>query len=130
MLAGFVESPVFADAQGGVLRPLRVHVSLPGAGGSYLQHEVRRLALLGDDVAIVSLVLLGVHVESNEQVRYQPTGHWRVRCRPQAPFRFYYGGLPVAEVLQKVVRIAGLEQVAIATHVLGFPLRRVRERFH
>ena len=56
ILAGLVETPVLWYAEECVVVTLPAQVSLGGALGRNLEDEVRRLALLGDDVPVALYV--------------------------------------------------------------------------
>ena len=124
---GLVEPPVFGDAQAGVGRPLVHHIVLARAAGSYLHHEVGRLALLRDDVAVAVPVGLHVGVEGDEQVRIHPVRRRSARLQGDVPFAGHQGGLGVAKVLHQVVGAAVQGQVVKAGHVLWLAFRRVWE---
>ena len=110
---GLVEPPVFGDAQGGVGWPFLLHVSLAGAAGGYLQDEVGRLSLLGDDVAVAVPVGLQVGVEGDKQVRGHPVFRWGPRFPGDVPLAGDDGGVGVAEVLHQVVDSSVPGQVAV-----------------
>ena len=61
-----VEPPVFGDAHTGIVPALFVLINLAGAIRSHFQHEVRRLALLRDEVAVARDDSCGVGVEGDE----------------------------------------------------------------
>ena len=66
--AGIVEPPVLRDAQGSVPLPLDGNVAAAGVARPDFKHEVRGLALLGDDIAVALPGGGGVDVEGDEEV--------------------------------------------------------------
>ena len=109
VLAGLIEAPVLGDTQRGVVVPLHTGVGVSGANGGDLHHEVRRLALLGDDITISHLVGNGIDVERNEQVG--PSAYDVAAGRAWFQDNVALSGdqrsVGVAEVLDKVVGAAG-----------------------
>ena len=127
-LTRLVEAPVFRDAQGRIGGRLLLDIGPAGGGRGHLQHEVGRLALLGDYVGVAVVIGLRVDIEGDQQVGHaQPLGA-SPGFRHDVQFPANQGGLGIAEMQAQVVGAAGVGEVSEAAHLVGMSRRRVRKR--
>ena len=75
-------------------------------GGGDLQHEVRRLPLLRDDVGVAVPVGSGVGVEGDEQVGVDPVPGRRAGFFDQVALARDDGGFGLAQVVREPVGVA------------------------
>ena len=127
ILARLVEAPVFPNAQDSVLGTLFANVGFCGGLRGDFHDEVRRLALLGDDVAVARLVGGWVHVEGNQKVGPASSGSVRVRLSDDPAFGFHQRCVGPAEVQCQVMCAAGFVQVVVAGHLVGLAPRWIRQ---
>ena len=124
-----VETPVFRNAQGRVVIPLLLHIHPPGGRRANLQDEVGRLALFRDDVGIVPVVGLRIHVEGDQQIGVPDPRHVGGRERGQVQVAPQQGGLGMTEVAGQVQRTAIDGQMLEVGHqFIGLAPGRIRER--
>ena len=116
-VARIVEAPVLGDAHYGVGVPLVPFIALVRSLGGHLQHEVGRLALLGDEVAVAGAGGGGVGVQGDEHIGKQdvvvaPGG-------PQARRRLAedYRGVQVAQVVSQGRRVGREIHVMVGGHI-------------
>ena len=131
VLARFVEAPILGYAQRGVILRLVPGINFPGARRRYFQHEVRRLPLVGDNVAVAGIVQRGIHAKGYQQVGIPAPGEAPRWTYHQVPVAGHQGGFGIAEVHGKVMGVAVGGQMVEAGHLVFRLFRRVRqpERF-
>ena len=111
----------------GVVPPLLSYVNLRRALRRHLQREVRRLPLLRNHIPVAGLVSRRIHLEGHQQVRIPSQVPEGTRLGDYPAVRLHQRPIGIAEVLGQVVGVAGLVQLVVAGHLVGFPLGRVRQ---
>ena len=107
-LAVLIEPPVLGYSQCRVPGRLVLHVLSAGSPRGYLQDQVGRFALPGDDVSVVLAVEGRVGVERDEHVGGDSLAGRRARFGDDVSFSGDNGGAGVAQVLGEVVKVSVL----------------------
>ena len=120
--AGGVETPVFGDAEGGVVIPLPSVVVERGGNRGHFQREVRRLALYLNCVTHLGHNRCRIDVEGHNQVRHPgiSAGTWVNR-----DFAHHQGAFRAAEMPAQGCHIASDMKVENVLHIV--PGRKFRE---
>ena len=124
-----VKAPVLGDAQGRVVVALLLHIHPSGGGGADLQHEVGRLSLLRNDIAVAPVVGIRIHIERDQHVGIPNPRHVAGRDRGKIQVAPQQGGGGTAKVLGQMERAAADGQVLKIGHqFVGIAQGGIRER--
>ena len=126
LASGGVEAPVFGYAKSGVVMALARNVLLGCGDGSYLQHEVGRLALMLNGVTVLLNRQCPIDVEGDKEIR--DSVPFTARSLAHRDFAQHYGGVQVTEMSLQDSLVGRSVQVNGILHIV--PGREVRERLN